>query len=389
MAVTSPPRLISCDEAGYTGPNLSNLDQPYFAYAAHDLTVEEATTLIADIRRRHPIQAPELKASSLRRRDNWPVIAEQVLDALEGRLLVTVFDKQLALAGKAYEYLIEPVVEDNSALFYRHNLQRLVANAVHRTIVRANDTAETVGAELEKFMRSFDPADAPHLFDAAPDLPTEAAVLRQLLRIARGYRERIADRTGHLREEGKWVLDLTFTALSSLLQGGFGLRHERVEVLCDESKPLLAMAPFFESWVGRTEKVRLHAGDRIIEVRLNLAQPLTFGRSTDHPTLQIADLAAGIAAAVHRTPNDPALASVIPRVTRHLDPNHILPRDDVIDPANPLVRANLVVLQHLAGRAELHQDPLEGMAEVYARALKRAMHPAGRLKIQRRERRKQ
>lgn len=46
--------LISFDESGFTGPNLLRDDQPIFAYAAVDLTVEEATELIAEIREGRP-----------------------------------------------------------------------------------------------------------------------------------------------------------------------------------------------------------------------------------------------------------------------------------------------------------------------------------------------
>ncbi len=34
------PRLISCDEAGFTGNNMLNADQPYFSYASHDLQLD-------------------------------------------------------------------------------------------------------------------------------------------------------------------------------------------------------------------------------------------------------------------------------------------------------------------------------------------------------------
>src|SRR5882757_9326415 len=39
-------RLISCDEAGFTGNNLLNPDQPFFSYASHDLTLVDAESLV-------------------------------------------------------------------------------------------------------------------------------------------------------------------------------------------------------------------------------------------------------------------------------------------------------------------------------------------------------
>ncbi|PCJ04638.1 MAG: hypothetical protein COB16_17975 [Rhodobacteraceae bacterium] len=39
---TNSGRLISFDESGFTGPELLNEEQPYFVYASHGLTIEEA-----------------------------------------------------------------------------------------------------------------------------------------------------------------------------------------------------------------------------------------------------------------------------------------------------------------------------------------------------------
>ncbi|KAA9382679.1 hypothetical protein [Neorhizobium galegae] len=84
MSQPSPPRLISCDEAGYTGPKLLDDNQPYFAYASVDLTPEEATEIVTAARAKYHIQAPELKAGLLRKRENWPAIALDILKSFDG-----------------------------------------------------------------------------------------------------------------------------------------------------------------------------------------------------------------------------------------------------------------------------------------------------------------
>lgn len=38
-------QTIYCDESGFTGNNLSDLDQPYFVYADVAITPEEATEI--------------------------------------------------------------------------------------------------------------------------------------------------------------------------------------------------------------------------------------------------------------------------------------------------------------------------------------------------------
>lgn len=382
--------LISFDESGFTGPNLLREDQPVFAYAAVDLSVDEANALIAEIRdgRRPPIQAAELKASGLKQRGDWAAIAELVLRRIERRYSFLVFDKRLALAGKAFEYLMEPVLEDNSGLFYRHGLHRMVAGAVYRSIRTVNGPAETVALQLERFMRTFDAAEAPGIFTATEAVPEDTTVLAELLRFAKGYAARIEERTQHLRDDpevGKWVLDLTSAALMSLLVRHFGLKYPRLDVLCDESKPLQPMKPLFDGFVGRDEGFPLHGGNRIVEARLNLASPLRFGRSHENPTLQIADLVAGLAAQLYG-PNPPeALLPFKVALVRHLHEDHILP-DTAADSqlSEEEKEVNLIVLRHLAARAELRADPLKGMDKVYAQAIKRVTSLTARLRRRRR-----
>lgn len=83
----SPIPLISFDESGFTGPNLLQEDQPLFTYAAVEMSVDEATGLVREIRvsRKSKIRATELKSSSLKKRGDWADIAELVLERMEGR----------------------------------------------------------------------------------------------------------------------------------------------------------------------------------------------------------------------------------------------------------------------------------------------------------------
>lgn len=379
--MTSHPRLISCDEAGYSGPDLTNDAQPLFAYAAHDLDEAESAELVAAVRaaRRRPIQAVELKATALRRRDDWSDVARQVIEAMDGRFIFIVMDKRLSLAAKAYEYVVEPVVERDNGLFYRHGLHRFVAANVHRVLAARGVEADAMAEELERFMRSFEPGDAPSLFGAVPDLGREARVMALLLRFARGYRARIEEGTEHLRRPsaiGKWALDLTSTSLTSLLADGFGKRHPRVRVLCDESEPLLAVREFFDAWIDRDEVVPVVGGTRVAHWRLDMAGPIAFGRSDAHPSLQLADVVAGVAAEVYGPAERNGLGSLRAAMDRHLHANHVLPEDE--EGEDPMARANLSVLVELVGRAELRRDPLKGMAGVYDAAIKRFMSPAGR-----------
>jgi hypothetical protein len=379
-----PTRLISCDEAGFTGPQLLNEDQLLFVYAAIDLTPPEAQAIIDKSRMRHRIQAPELKSKVLRKRANWPSIAAEIAQAATGRALVIAFDKRLNLAGKTFEYLFEPVLEENNALFYRSNLHRFLMNALHRVMISSGQGVDSLANELQEFMRSFDPNAAPTLFERGESSDDSSVVLNCLLRFVRGYAQRIEARTAHLRDGesdiGKWTLDLTNAAVFSLVMRGWGLRYDTIELLCDDSKPLRASTSFFDAFVERNEGVEITDGRRMVPVRANLAKPIAFGSSAQHPTLQIADIVAGATADALTSPSDPAFSLLSDWVSRHLHEEYVLPDDDVIDTRLIEPRVNLAIIRELARRADLGLDPLAGMERVYSDAYARFRSPASRVR---------
>ena len=170
----------------------------------------------------------------------------------------------------------------------------------------------------------------------------------------------------------------------SLLVNGFGPKHQQIEVLCDDSKPLQGIASTFDGFIGRDEAFPLHGGNRVVSARLNLGGPIRFGQSHDNPTLQIADLIAGLAAQLYGR-NPPAeLQPLKADLERHLHEDHIL-QETAGDSQMTAVekQANMFVLRHLAGRAALGADPLTGMAKVYVQAFKRASSVGQRLRNRR------
>lgn len=249
--------------------------------------------------------------------------------------------------------------------------------------------AEAIAGELERFMRTFDPSEAPSLFAISDRAATDSFVFQEMVRFARGYRGRLEAATDHLRSGiGRWAIDLTSTAFTSLLAGGLGQRYPAVKVLCDESKPLLALTDFLAQWIGRNEWVPISGGTHSVRWRLNLAEPVAFGRSVDHPSLQIADILAGITAELYGPSASSRLGDLKPLLDQHLHKDHILPHNvPDLEEGSLEVRVHRHVLRYLAGRAELHEDPLAGIESVYQAAIKRYSRPAARARLSRAPRR--
>lgn len=101
-------------------------------------------------------------------------------------------DKRLNLGGKAFEYLFEPVLQARNGLFYHYDLHRFVMNAMHRILFAAGQPVPALAHELQTFMKSFDPADAPTLFAATADANERSEILDCVLRFARGYADRFS-----------------------------------------------------------------------------------------------------------------------------------------------------------------------------------------------------
>lgn len=381
---TPPARLISCDEAGFTGPRMLDDDQPVFAYTAIDLTPEEAEAIVVATRQKYRVQAPELKAHLLRKRGNWSEIALDIARQAEGRAMIMVCDKRLNLGGKAFEYLFEPVLQANNSLFYRHNLHRFVMNGLHQAMYKTGEPPHQMAEEMQAFMRSFDPDDASKLFAANQASDESSVVLDCVLRFARGYAPTIAAESRSLQPQesltGKWTLDLTTTALFSLTLQGWGLRYPSIDLLCDDSKPLKDMAHIFDGWVGRTDRPEITDGRRASPIGMNLAGPMRFGSSLDHPTIQIADVLSGASADFIKLRGTPEFAAFGSWLDRHIHQNHLLPDDDVIDTTQLGPRVNLAVLRELARRADAGADPLAGMEEFYDASIKRFRSPAARVR---------
>lgn len=361
MVAISEGRLISFDEAGFTGPDLLNKQQPYFVYASHDLTVEESTSLIGELRTKYHLhQGNELKAKNLKRRRSWGRIVADVCGATRGRAKVVVHNKKMALAGKFVEYFFEPVLADQSTLFYRIDFHRYLMTTIFVLLRDGPIEYAQLAEQMQRFMRTFDPADAPDIFSTGR---SQAVEMDRVLRFCRGYSQVINDRSESLRPDtghgGNWTLDLTSTALFSLLFFFWGHKHPRLRLLCDDSKPLADGVGLFNAWVGRDQATSFTDGRALHEIRGNLVAPAEFGSSDTHPTIQIADLLAGLSLEALSAPGEAATyaAGWLQEHQFHAHSIEFLP--DLSTTSDRRVRIGREILKELARRADAASDPLD------------------------------
>jgi hypothetical protein len=365
---------IACDESGYTGPDLLQKDQRFFAYASVEISDGEAFELIQRARADHPVQMPELKARILVGSERGRKLIAELLSGITGRYVVNINDKLLALCGWFFEYIYEPVYQDDPWLLYEKDLHRFVAMFSWLWMNDHQSQARIAIAEFQVYMRSGNPADAPFLFNSPrPPLTDEGKEhpYESILRFAYGYRDLIIrDNTRMKREvpdRGRWTLDLSASALWSHLNY-WGAKGKLLSVRCDNSKPLQAIVGRFTGDEADPGISRARAKNKKEQLGWRLQKAIDFVDSRSHPAVQLADVIAGtmVMIAQHDFPEE--LRAIGEAITPHVHTHSIVPDLDLVDPSNRSAAVNALILCDLAKRAERHSDPYEGLAAMYRAA---------------------
>jgi Protein of unknown function (DUF3800) len=361
---------IACDEAGHTGPDLLQKDQRMFAFSSVAISDAEAFEIIRKARADHPVQMPELKASKLLGSERGRRLITSLVEALNGRYTVCIHDKLLALCGWFFEYIYEPVYQDNPRLLYEKNFHRFVAMYTYLWMTDPTSDAKRAIEQFQKYMRSRDPADAPFLFDnPRPPLSEDGTEhpFESILRFAYGYRDIITADNAHLNtlplDSGRWVLDLSAAGLRSHLNH-WGRTGKLLSVRCDVSKPLRLIGGVFTGDNNDPGIRQARMKHNPEPLGWKLLEPIAFVDSRDHPAIQLADVLAGTTVALF-SDGLPGCDAIAENIGRHGHPHSILPDMDVIDPANRSAAVNALIAYDLAKRAERHGDPYEDLEAMY------------------------
>lgn len=263
-AGAGPVVRIACDESGFSGTNLLHPGMPTITHASVDLSVDEASDVLARLGVRGG--EPEFKAGRFLRggRHDW------FLAALRGRAFVHVIDKRFFLVTRIVDLLLyEPSYAAGTRLTQE---QRPAAVALYNA-VRGSSGLLAAFADLVRTKRRRPASETAERFlrAAEPVIEVEPARVR-----------RLADR---LDEDDRAVpppLEPLLPALAeTVLTWSEG--RKRVLVTHDEQSALTA------DRLSRLQ--RALAGD-------DGASPLAgfvMADSRDDPRVQVADLLAGMA----------------------------------------------------------------------------------------------
>lgn len=343
------------DEAGFTGNNLSDSDQPYFAFAAIEIQPDDANAYLKDLRQRFRISTSEIKGSRLCRRQSSHRVVSAILHDLASNAKVVLCDKAFGLAAKLFEYLVEPIIAPVSSAFYNRNFHLFIANGLYAQ-AKAND------GNAEEFLRRFqsvmsDSLNGEHIGLGSSVLCCdEADFSHQLLTLVTCHQDKVKEELDSLQNTpiGRWSLELSLSAIWSLLRE-LGKDMAPIIAYTDDSKPLTDQREFFNTMLGRESQSTMQMFGRQSPLLFNLAQPLQLVDSATTPGVQLADVFASATVYAIKNPTSEIAATWRAMAANLLSEESIISDLSHFDLTQPRAKANAVALHGLISHSLIGQ----------------------------------
>lgn len=370
------PQKIYFDESGFTGNNLLHPNQQYFAYGSVATDDTEAREFVSALIRKYGIQNGELKGRQLVKFNKGRKAIDEIFNHFEGRIKISISDKKFALACKFFEYIFEPCISDINSLFYGIGFHKFIANMIYVEFLGRGAGAEQIFEEFEQLMRNRQEEGLERIFSTSIH-PENSQALIQIREFSQYKAEDIRTELASLTDigVGKWILDLTNTALFTLL-ANWGLEFEQVTAICDTSKPLLHQQSFYDVMINREDRHFSHAFCGESPITFNLSGPIEFADSKITHGVQIADaISAAAVYALGSSPDDHSekWKNFIPEIGHY---GSIFPELDKLNLRDSATQRNAVLLMELHSRAKKGQSLIEGMPEYIALITRRLItHP--------------
>jgi hypothetical protein len=372
--------ILYCDESGFTGQDLLNADQRYFSYGSVLIDPAEADEILAQAKTDFPL-GKELKGSQMLSNSPGRKAAEFIFEKVADRSRVVVADKRFALAGKLYEYIFDPVVEGNSAL-YNVGFHLCLTNLLCSQFTSRNPSAVEL---LKSFQNAVRTQDFSGLVKTAKHGTKEKEAWKLAENLGKFCFEQQSLIGAEFTPSGnevvdKWGLELSSTCLTGLLRY-WAERGTEIHLVLDESKPLMAWAEatkdIFPVQPGPQEEGRyleMRGGQH--RVNFVLAEPIRFASSKVTPGLQLADVMAAFVSnlLVRRKRTVQRDLLVKARKAGAIDPGCMFPDESLIALKDPGAKKNLALLDEIflaSRRGEVVADVIFSLAQKVHRRFSR------------------
>jgi hypothetical protein len=288
-------KLLAFDESGNTGTDLLNIKQPIFVLASCDFTVEEAESLLNQIKSVQVIN--ELKFTKLKKSSRGK---KRILEFLsddrltKDRAKVFYFHKRYLVVTKIVDLLVENLAHRDGIDLYKNGLNIAMSN-LHYYSIPAFCGESLFDKLLDAFIKMFqEPTNTTisHFFHTVYTLFEQCSnpEYKQLIAPIMASSEIIID---VLQTNNKTVLDPAITAFFTLCSIWGEQYGETFKILHDQSKPLASERETLEMLMDKNGPYQKIGYDRrAFEFPLR-SDCIELGDSKTDPRLQVADLISG------------------------------------------------------------------------------------------------
>ena len=349
---------IYCDEAGFTGANLLDVNQPYFTFATTDIDEDAARELLTEAVAKFNLQsfrAPngELKGAVLAKETEGQKALEWIFEQSRDNLYVTIHDKLFATAGKFFDLTFEPLLSAYKPFFFTRNFHRFAVTAIYLGLKVKN---QKMLEAVRDFHTIFQPKN---LVDgAALQATIESGVLdpssavESILYLWKLNEKQILAEYDKVSDKSvginKWTLELSLTSLHTSLDY-WARKHTVMTPVCDDSAPLWEL----QSLVG--EKVvgtSIEGEDGIRVFNGATVNPIVFRKSHESAGIQIADFAASAFYYAFNNRAEPFADNLINNSLSQINPGSVMPVMEHFDPENEQAMRNHITLIALVENSE-------------------------------------
>lgn len=344
------PKQIYCDEAGFTGANLLDANQPYFTFASTDIEEGVARELVAkavDIFSLQSFQKPneELKGAELANDTEGKKALEWIFNECRENFFVSIHDKLFAIAGKFFDLTFEPIISSFNQFLFKVNFHRFVVTTIYLGLKTKNQTMLEAVRDFHTIFQPRNILDGTALkttIDKGSLDPTSAVenilYLWQLneKKILAEY-ETLSDKSEGIN---KWTLELSLTSLHTALNYWAG-KHKIMTPVCDDSTPLSDLRSVVDnSLVGAYQLDE----DFLPVFNRATINPVVFGKSHENAGIQIADLIASAFYYAANNRGEPFAENLITTHLKQISENNIVPDLDHFNPQNEQPVRNYLML---------------------------------------------
>lgn len=240
--------MLYFDESGYTGPDLTNVSQPYFALASVKMTNDEIACLKKDIG--YYEWGKELHFKSMYTNPQGRAILDKIfnhplMDA--NHILPSFADKRYCIYANIVNILVETMYYNKGINLYEGAKNLILANGLYYFAIRHPN--KDLVAEFEKNFVTM--VRTPSVASVA-DFYRTTDKLREDTGTESGFFEMLSEiplTIQYIKEAlpyMKFYIDLTIPLFSVSVQEWYKRTGEKEDVLFDSSEPFFANKEFME-----------------------------------------------------------------------------------------------------------------------------------------------